>query len=214
MSFNVQTEPLAPLPRGRHNLPPHVVRESQRQRLLQAMLASVAERGYAGTTVPRVVAGARVSRNAFYELYDDKTDCFLDLCDHLADEVLADVSVPDVDDWRAALRAGTERYLRWWRQHRDVARTYFVELPSAGARALAQRDRQYARFRELFEALGAWARSQEPELPPLQRLATRAIVLAVTELVAEEVRADRIDSLPELSGEISQLIIALLIAPA
>jgi AcrR family transcriptional regulator len=177
------------------------------------MLASVAERGYAGTTVPRVVAEARVSRNAFYELYADKTDCFLDLCDQLADEVFADISAPAETEWRAALRAGTKRYLQWWREHRDVARTYFVELPSAGARALEQRDRQYARFRELFGALGAWARTQEPELPPLRPLASRAIVLAVTELVAEEVRAGRIDSLTELSGEISELIVALLTAP-
>src|SRR3954449_6066659 len=76
------------LPRGRHALPAEEVRASQRERLLAAMLESVGEHGYAATTVPAVVAGARVSRNAFYELFDDKTDCFLALCDELAGQLL------------------------------------------------------------------------------------------------------------------------------
>ena len=37
----------------------------------------------AGEMVDQVVARARVSRNAFYELWRDKTDCFIALCDEL-----------------------------------------------------------------------------------------------------------------------------------
>ena len=209
MYSDVKGEPSA-LPRGRHNLPTHVVRDSQRRRLLAAMLDSVAEQGYEATTVPKVVARAHVSRNAFYELFADKTDCFLALCDELAREILDELMVADAADWVDALRAGTARYLDWWQQRPAFSRTYFVELPTAGARAVAQRDRQYARFRELFEALGAWAREQQPELPPLRPLTTRAIVLSVTELVAEEVRAGRTERLAELEGEIVFLIAGLL----
>ena len=54
-----------PLPRGRHKLGAEAVRASQRERLIRAMLETVAERGYEATTVPEVVARARVSRNAF-----------------------------------------------------------------------------------------------------------------------------------------------------
>ena len=66
-----------PLPRGRHKLGADTVRASQRERLIRAMLETVAEQGYEATTVPRVVARARVSRNAFYEFFDDKTSCFI-----------------------------------------------------------------------------------------------------------------------------------------
>jgi len=76
---------------------------------MRAMLESVASRGYEGTTVPQVVADAKVSRNAFYELFADKTECFLAVCDQLAEEVLGDIANPTEDTWREALRAGTQR---------------------------------------------------------------------------------------------------------
>ena len=202
------------LPRGRHKLPLRVVRASQRERLLRAMLELVAAHGYAATTVPDVVAAAKVSRNAFYALFTDKTECFLALCDELAGEMLDELARPAADDWRATLRAGTERYLRWWEERPAFSRTYFVELPSAGARAIEQRDRQYARFRELFDQLAAWARAQEPDLPPLHPLATRAFVLAVTELIAEEVRAGRVDVLTQLADDLFGLIVVLLAGDA
>jgi AcrR family transcriptional regulator len=212
MSPDVKGEPaaLAPLPRGRHKLPAHAVRASQRERLLAAMLDSVAEQGYEATTVPQVVARARVSRNAFYELFADKTGCFLALCDELATELLDEIVVTDAPDWLTALRAGTGRYLRWWRDHPAFSRTYLVELPAAGARAVAQRDRQYVRFRETFEALAARARVEQPRLPPLPPLRTRATVLAVTELVAEEVRAGRTARLASLEDDVVGLIVSLL----
>jgi AcrR family transcriptional regulator len=210
VSSDVNSEPLASLPRGRHNLPAEVVRASQRERLLRAMLEGVAERGYEATTVPQVVAEAKVSRNAFYALFADKTDCFLALCDELAGEVLDDISNPTQDAWLAALRAGTARYLRFWQDRPAFSRTYFVELPSAGIRAIEQRARQYERFRAMFDGLAAWARAQEPDLPPLGPLATRAIVLGVTEIIAEEVRAGRTDRLTGLEDELVELIVLLL----
>jgi AcrR family transcriptional regulator len=203
----------AVLPRGRHNLPLEVVRASQRERLLQAMLDCVAERGYEATTVPQVVAAAKVSRNAFYALFPDKAACFLALCDELATEMLAELTDPAAADWRQALRLGTARYLRWWQARPAFSRTYFVELPSAGARAIEQRERQYAAFRDLFDALAAWARREEPDLPAAQPLATRVVVLAVTELIAEEVRAGRVARLTELTDDVVALIAQLLVGP-
>ncbi len=215
MSPNVKGQPAEAvppeLPRGRHNLPTHVVRASQRRRLLAAMLDEVADNGYEATTVPAVVARARVSRNAFYALFRDKTDCFIALCDDLAEQILTEMNATaGASDWVEALRTGTERYLAWWAGRPAFSRTYFVELPTAGVRAVEQRDRQYARFRELFEGLAAWARAQQPELPPLRLLSTRTIVLAVTEIVAEEVRAGRTAQLPELADEIVFLIATLI----
>jgi AcrR family transcriptional regulator len=201
-----------PLPRGRHKLPPHVVRASQRERLLQAMLDSVAEHGYEATTVPEVVAAARVSRNAFYELFDDKLACFLALCDDAASEMLDALFAQreQADDWVAALRAGAAVYLRWWQEHPAFSRAYFIELPTAGPRAIEQRDRQYARFREMFSALGAWARTQDPELPALDPLVPRLLVVSTTEIVAEEVRAGRVERLPELEPQLVGVMVRLL----
>ena len=200
-----------PLPPGRHKIPPSEVRASQRERLLRAMLEEVGAHGYATTTVPRVVASARVSRNSFYELFDDKLDCFLALCDEeavgLFDAVSAAASEPH---WRGAVGRGVDAYLRWWQERPAFSRAYFTEMPAAGPAAVAQRERQSDPYRQLFAALGARARIEEPDLPPLPPLASRMIVAGVTELVAEEVRAGRAGSLSELHDQVGELIVALI----
>jgi AcrR family transcriptional regulator len=196
-----------PLPRGRHKLSVDEVRASQRERLLRAMLELVGERGYAATTVPDVVAAARVSRNGFYALFEDKADCFLALCDEVANEILDELfALGDQESWRAALERGMEIYLRSWQDRPLFARAYLVELPSAGERAIEQRDRQFERFRALFDGMAAWARRDDPSLPELNPLATRLLVGGITELVAEEVRAGRVDALVERRDELVELV--------
>jgi AcrR family transcriptional regulator len=171
------------------------------------MLELVGERGYAATTVPDVVAAARVSRNGFYALFEDKADCFLALCDEVANEMLdALVALGGADDWRGALERGMDVYLRSWQDRPLFARAYLVELPSAGERAIAQRDRQFERFRRLFDGMAAWAREDDPSLPPVNPLATRLLVGGITELVAEEVRAGRVASLAGRRDELVALV--------
>lgn len=200
-----------PLPRGRHKLSAEAVRASQRERLLRAMIELVGEHGYADTTVPMVVSAARVSRSSFYALFEDKTDCFLAACDELSSDLLDSLmELASEPDWLQALRIGMERYVHWWQARPAFSRAYFVELPAAGRRAVAQRDRQYARFRDLFEGLAARARAEQPGLPALSPVAGRLIVAGVTEVVAEEVRRGRIARLDALANELLFLIVSLL----
>src|ERR671935_482733 len=65
------------LPRGRSHLPPPQVRASQRDRLLRSVIAAVAESGYPDVTVADIVRRAKVSKNAFYQHFDNKEECFL-----------------------------------------------------------------------------------------------------------------------------------------
>lgn len=200
-----------PLPRGRHKLDPGTVRASQRERLIRAMLETVAERGYEATTVPDVVARARVSRNAFYEFFSDKTNCFIAACDEEAADLLEVVlRFASARSWSVALRQGTRAYLAWWAQRPAFARAYFIGLPAAGEPAVAQRERGYARFRDVFQELGRQARTEQRGLAPLPEIAPRALVLAITELVAEEVRAGRTESLPALEDDVVLIAIKLL----
>jgi AcrR family transcriptional regulator len=200
-----------PLPRGRHKLSSDEVRASQRARLLRAMLECVGEQGYAATTVPQVVATARVSRNGFYVLFEDKLDCFLALCDELSDELLEGLFAMQASaSWRIALDRGMARYLDWWRQRPLVAKAYLLEMPSAGARALEQRARQFARFEEMFGALAARARAEDTGLSELNPLGPRLLVTGITELVANEVREGRIEGLTALREPLVDLAVRLL----
>jgi AcrR family transcriptional regulator len=200
-----------PLPRGRHKLDPSVVRASQRERIVRAMLECVGRDGYEATTVPHVVATARVSRNAFYEFFADKADCFIAVCDETARELLGElVALVSEPDWIDAMWEGTHRYLRWWQERPTLSRAYLLSLPTVGERAVAQRERHYMAFREMFAELGRRARAEQPELPPLGEIVPRVLVLVITELVAEEVRAGRTARLTELADDVALLAIRLL----
>ncbi|HVX31811.1 MAG TPA: TetR/AcrR family transcriptional regulator [Solirubrobacterales bacterium] len=51
-------------------------RREQRERLLAAMVACCAQKGYEATSVEDLLRVAGVSRATFYEQFDDKSDCF------------------------------------------------------------------------------------------------------------------------------------------
>lgn len=56
---------------------------SQRRRIVDAMIASCAEKTYAATTIADIVSRASISRTTFYKRFDSKHECFeaaLDSC--------------------------------------------------------------------------------------------------------------------------------------
>jgi AcrR family transcriptional regulator len=213
MNLKVKDEPWRgePLPRGRHKLAQGTVRASQRERLMRAIVECVARNGFESTTVPMVVATARVSSNAFYDFFADKADCFLAACDEVAGELLGElVALTAEPDWIQAMRKGAGLYLRWWQERPAFARAYLLSLQAAGERTFEQRDRTYAMYEAMFADLGRRARAEQPDLPPLSPLVPRVLVLAITELVAEEVRAGRTESLTDLQSDLARLAIKLL----
>ena len=200
-----------PLPRGRHRLPREVVRASQRERLLRAMAEVVSAEGYEATTVPKVVAAARVSTNAFYEFFSDKTDCFIALCEQAGEELFADLATfGSAPDWLTGLDRALDVYLRWWVERRALTIAYLVELPAAGRRAVEEKERQHERFTVMMRWVAERARREQPDLPPLSELALATAVSAPTELIAREVRAGRLDHVPELKDDLRDLLVKLL----
>lgn len=201
---------MRPLPRGRHGLSAEAVRSSQRERLIEAMLQLVAARGYAATTVPDVIAAARVSRNAFYAQFADKEDCFLAVCERdlpaMIESIYTAAAGTD-DSWSDALSLGLVAYLRWWQARPAYAQAYFVELPKAGARALEQRDQAYRPFLRIIGALAVRARGGS--LPPA---VSRLIVYGITEFIAAEVRAGRVGDLPDAAGDLHRFAATLITA--
>jgi hypothetical protein len=113
-------------------------------------------------------------------------------------------------DWLTALRHGLRAYLRFWAERPNFSIAYLVELPTAGRAAIEQRERHYESFEAMFSGLAARARAEQPELPALRARGPRMIVLATTELVAGEVRAGRMDRLPELEDELLAFMVQML----
>jgi len=200
-----------PLPRGPHRLAREVILASQRGRMLEAMAESVAEKGYAATTVADVVGRAGVSRKTFYEHFEDKEDCFLGAYDACVDVLMTQVidAREGIEDWVEAMRASLRAYLEVFAAEPTLARTFMVEVLAAGPRALERRAEVHQRFADLARNLHAEARRDHPELPELPDPAFRAMAGAIDNLVFELVRTGRTDEIPQLEETILYLQLAV-----
>ncbi|MGN6587452.1 MAG: TetR/AcrR family transcriptional regulator [Solirubrobacterales bacterium] len=71
----------------RPTAPPDISGRSQRQRIVDAMIDSCAEKTYAATTITDIVAGAHISRTTFYKHFEDKRACFGAAIDHCVEQL-------------------------------------------------------------------------------------------------------------------------------
>ena len=204
------------LPRGPHNLTRGDVLASQRARMIDAMAAAVAHKGYPATTVGDVVAGAGVSRKTFYEHFRDKEECFLAAFDAGVERLLAAIVAarPEREGWPAMLRARVRAYLEGLASRPDFARTFLIEVFAAGPRALERRAEVHARFAQLIADLYADTRREFPWLPGVPEPIWTAAVGALNEVVTLHVRAHGAERLPELEDTLVYIQMALFAGPA
>jgi len=188
------------LPRGRHGLPREAVTESQRNRIHQAMIEVVSQRGYPETRVVDVIGVAGVSRKTFYELFDSKEDCFLAAYDVLLDNLLKEATEGFESKagapWAERVCAALELLLEHLAAHPDEARFAIVEVLAAGPKALSRRDAALRQFTGFLES----GRSETSvELPGITSI---AVAGGVNELLYSEIlhgAASRLPSrLPDL----------------
>ncbi len=153
----------------------------QRAKLLEAMIRTVAEKGYEAATVADAVKLARVSRGTFYELFDSKEAC-LAAGYRAGNEVLEErvkQAIRGAGDWREELRLGIRSYLQTLDEDPAFARVYLMEWPYVGL----ERDQALRRFARRYGK--SFARSGGP-VPPDDALFVLAA--GVHELACARVR--------------------------
>jgi AcrR family transcriptional regulator len=161
------------------------VTESQRNRIHEAMIKVVSERGYPETRVVDVIGVAGVSRKTFYELFDSKEDCFLAAYDRLLGNLLGETSdafeAQAGAPWAVRMGAGLQALIEHLSEHPGEARFAIVEVLAAGPKALARRDAALRQFTGFIEA----GRSETSvELPGITSL---AIAGGINELLYSEI---------------------------
>jgi AcrR family transcriptional regulator len=175
--------------------------QSQRRRIIDAMVASCAERTYAATTISDVVSGASISRTTFYKRFDDKRACFDAALDHCIEEVrvVAAASVNDADSPPEAVRKTSAAMLELL-----AARPALANL--LAAEAVAVDPAVTRRYRGLLvpalEALWGAGQPRDAQMSP--GLACGRAQL----LVFNQVVAGRVKRLPELQPEVVYLALA------
>jgi AcrR family transcriptional regulator len=194
-------------PRGRHGLPPEVIARSQRDRLLEATMRIVAEKGYAAATVADLTKQAGISRTTFYELFADKEACFLAAYNASVDALVRQISSAYEAEqrWPDRARAGLATLLAALASDPAQARLAFVDVAAAGP--AAQR-----RFRAAIQRLTPFLDEGRDFAPGGRRLpanTSRMAAGAVVGLISDELVAGRADELPSL---LSDVLFATLVA--
>ncbi len=188
-------------------MPPERVREVQRDRMLKAMTEVVAHEGYAETTVRKLLAQAKLSRRTYYDLWEDKQDCYLDAYGEIAGELTARARAgfERGENPRDRVRFAVEALAEFCIKEPDAACACIVEGLAAGQAARAKRA-------ELIEAIAATIAPALAELRPdgpSPELTARATVGGILELLYGPLARRDVTVLRRLAEEIGELPILL-----
>lgn len=199
------------LPSGRHPLDRTAVDDSQRERMLVAMLNCIHARGYATTTVADVVAAASVSRTTFYRHFPDKEACFVAAYDY-ALHLVERSSQPAValgQDWRARVRSELTGYLGTLATEPVLATTLHLEALAAGHMALDHRAQLLGLLASRIAALNEAAREQNGDLPEIPPAAFALYTGGLDELIRDRLRTATAAALRDLVDPVAEAIYAL-----
>jgi AcrR family transcriptional regulator len=207
------TEPgseLGPLPGGHHGLSPEQVAESQRERLLAAIVEVVGRQGYREATITEIVKAASVSTRAFYVLFESKEDCFLAAFDAVVDhlhELVADASRRP-PDWPHKVVAALRAVLDFYASEPDLARLCLIE-PAAATSRIA------IRFREAVVACIPYlklGRSERDDAIPLPDSTEDSLLGGLIALVSRSILSGS-DRLEELLPDVVEFVLAPYLGP-
>jgi AcrR family transcriptional regulator len=163
------------------------------ERILRALAAVVAEKGYPDTTVAEVVERASTSQRTFYEHFKNKEDAIVAALDSGSAHMLA-AALPAfrrAPDWPHAVHDTQEAMFRWGAEEPEYARMGGKEMYAAGKRALDQREI----VTEGMEGLLSPGYELKPKTPPI---AAEAIGGALYELLYDHVNKKGPETLPDL----------------
>jgi len=194
------------LPAGRHGLPREFIEQNQRERIITAMVDTVAEKGYNATTVADITKAASVSRRTFYEHFDDREDCFLAAYEMVGDHIAASMraAAEAFEDWPQKVRAALATMLRFLAGEPDLARLTMIEPIAAGGEIAA-------RHRASMQGLVGILKAGRPEHGgehPLPEATEEALVGGVVSLVVREISAGRTEQLERLLPDLVELTLA------
>ncbi|TDC68868.1 TetR/AcrR family transcriptional regulator [Actinomadura sp. GC306] len=189
---------------GRHGLSPETVAGIQRERLVDAFVQVVSERGFAHTTISRVTEAAGVTKKTFYAHFTDLDDCFLAAYRRGMDILLTRMTevYEAAPAWPDGIHAALRTMLAVLASEPRFARASLVEVNAAGPRVRQARIDDLARFRAFFAA---------PSLPPVPVSVIDAIVGGIYSAIYVQTETGETGELPSLLPSLTYFVLLPLI---
>jgi len=194
------------LPAGRHGLPREFIVQNQRERIITALVDTVAERGYNATTVAHITKAASVSRRTFYEHFVDKEACFLAayemVAGHIRDSMKA--AADSFEEWPQQVRAALSTLLRFLAGEPELAQLVMIEPIAAGGEIATRHRATVTGFAEILKA----GRPEHAGDRPLPEATEETVVGGILSLIVREISAGRAQDLEKLLPDLVELILA------
>jgi AcrR family transcriptional regulator len=199
------------LPAGRHGLPREFIVQNQRERIVTALVDTVAERGYNETTVAHITKAASVSRRTFYEHFADKEACFLAAYEMVADHIRASMqaAAESFEDWPQKVRAALATMLRFLAGEPELARICMIEPVAAGGEIATRHRASMQGFVEILKA----GRPEHSGARPLPEATEETLVGGIVSLIVREISAGRGEQLEKLLPDLVELTLAPYVGP-
>jgi len=147
----------------------------KRQRILEGMLQAVGTQGYERTTVQDAITNAGLYRQAFYDNFVDKEDCYLHAVDAGSAwvELAMRQAAAGAGTWRDQLRGALDGLLSFLDEQPEIGRALLVEVHAAGARAVEKRTEAMERAAAMMDR----AREESDGLAPA--ISAEAVVAGI-----------------------------------
>ncbi|HEY1690370.1 MAG TPA: TetR/AcrR family transcriptional regulator [Solirubrobacteraceae bacterium] len=128
----------------------------QRSRVLVATVGVTAERGYVAASVAAISQRAGVSRRTFYELFENREECFIavlkDLETRIERAAVAASAEIGNGSWRERVRAGLWAVLCLFDSEPALANVCLLESQRGGQLVLEERERILRRLTRIVDA--------------------------------------------------------------
>jgi len=157
-----------------------------RQRLLDALEASIAEDGYPRTTVADIVRRARTSRRTFYEHFESREACFVALLTEANAQQVTQISaaVDPHAPWRNQVRQAVEAWISSGESRSSLMLSWIRDVPSLGAAARRLQRDAMENFIEMVQALGGTDEFRAAGIGPVSRPRIIMLLGGLRELTA------------------------------
>jgi AcrR family transcriptional regulator len=199
------------LPSGRHDLPREIVVKSQRERIVDATAAIVAEKGLAGLTIPEIASRANVSHETFYEMYPTKKDAFLGAQKvgmHQAFTIAVSAYEAHKPDWPRAVAEGLCALIVFLHSEPAHAHLSIVDTFAASPETLDIRGEILSGFAVYFRP------GERPdtgiEVPPI---AAEAVVGGLWQILHHYIESNCLDGLLEAAPQMVYLMLTPFVGP-
>ena len=203
--------PFRPLPGGPHDLPADEVHRHQRERIVTAVAVIMAEDGYDGLTVDRVIALARISRGTFYREFANRREAAIGAYEQIFERFFASLGAAcrTEDLWAGKVKATIGTALEFAAAEPEQAQVLATGILGADLDLTRRVRDSYDRLAELLSQ----GRRERPEAASLPPVTEQALIGAIAAVIARHLTSETPAQIVAMRDELTLLTLIPYIGP-